>query len=258
MRVTVFPTPTELGLALAERIADGIDAARGAGRPYVLGCPGGRSPVSTYTALAALVRSRGSDLSGLVIAMMDEYVEPSGQGFAYIAPALPHSCRRFAREWIVEPLSAAAGPGRGIRPEHVWVPDPQDPEDYDRRLEAAGGVDLFILASGASDGHIAFNAAGSDRHSRSRVAQLTEPLRRDNLATFPTLASLDQVPSYGVTVGIETIARHSRSAVLVAHGNDKRTAVARLRAARRYDAQWPATIVHECPDPALFVDETTT
>ncbi|MGW1341094.1 hypothetical protein ACWCOV_08580 [Kribbella sp. NPDC002412] len=81
---------------------------------------------------------------------MDEYVEPSVQGFGYISPDLPHSCRRFARESIVQPLSSAAREGRGIRPENVWVPDPDNPEEYDRRLERAGGVDLFTLASGAS------------------------------------------------------------------------------------------------------------
>ena len=39
----VFATPTTLGGRTARMIADGLAAAREAGRPYVLGCPGGRS-----------------------------------------------------------------------------------------------------------------------------------------------------------------------------------------------------------------------
>ena len=80
VRPTIFDDPSSLGRTLAARIADEIQAAHAAGRRYVLGCPGGRSPMTTYAELARLVAERGLDLSGLVIAMMDDYVErdPSG------------------------------------------------------------------------------------------------------------------------------------------------------------------------------------
>src|SRR5215469_17575484 len=54
-------------------------------------------------------------------------------------------------------------PGRGIAPDRIWFPDPKSPSDYDGRIENAGGIDFFILASGASDGHVAFNPQGSAR-----------------------------------------------------------------------------------------------
>ena len=47
---------------------------------------------------------------------------------------------------------------------------------------------------------------------------LAEETRRDNMQTFPDFRSLDDVPRFGVTVGIDTIARHSRQAVMIVWG----------------------------------------
>src|SRR5215469_14652214 len=118
MRVqpTVFDGPEALGRCLAALIADGIGAAAGAGRPFLLGCPSGRSPRSTYRALAREVAARGLDLRELVIVMMDEYVERAevtGE-MRRVDPGLAHSCARFGLAEIVDPLNAAAGRGRGI------------------------------------------------------------------------------------------------------------------------------------------------
>lgn len=175
----VFATPDGLGAALAAEIADGIAAAAGqAGRRYVLGCPGGRSPRPVYRALARLTAARGLDLRHVVIAMMDEYVLPApGGGFRDIDHTAHHSCHRFAAEEIAGPLNAAAGPGRSMPADAVWFPSPQDPAAYDVRLAEAGGVDLFLLASGASDGHVAFNPPGTAADSGSRITALAETTR---------------------------------------------------------------------------------
>ncbi|HZC71243.1 MAG TPA: 6-phosphogluconolactonase [Jatrophihabitans sp.] len=258
MRVapTVFGEPRSLGRALARLIADGIAAARG-GR-YLLGCPSGRSPFSTYLALADEVARRRLDLRGLVIVMMDEYVESdeaTGAMRAVDARAA-HSCARFGRVDIVERLNASAQSGRGIAREHLWIPDPASDAEYDVRIADAGGVDLFILATGATDGHVGFNPPGSPSNSRTRVVTLAEPTRRDNLHTFPTFRhDLDRVPRYGVTVGVGTIRNLSKRTVMVAHGPHKADAVRRLLAADGYEPDWPATVLVECAEPALFVDD---
>ncbi|NUS57472.1 MAG: hypothetical protein HOV66_21840 [Streptomycetaceae bacterium] len=257
LRPRVFAGPADLGRALAEEIADGIAKAAAAGHRYVLGCPGGRSPKPVYDALAALAAERGLDLRHVVIAMMDEYVLPVGDGssgaFVDVDHTAHNSCHRFAADEIVGPLNAAAGEGRGIPAASVWFPDPADPAAYEARL-AESGIDLFILASGASDGHIAFNPPGAAADSISRVVALADTTREDNLGTFPDFASIDEVPRHGVTVGVATIVRHSRRAVMVVHGAHKREAVRRLAAAGGYDPAWPATLVVECREPDLYVD----
>lgn len=226
-----FRDPVELGAALAAELLERYEASEG---PYLLGCPGGRSLRSTYRTLAGWRPS----LDRLVVVMMDEYVG---------APADAHfSCARFAREEIAGPL--------GIPAERVWLPDERDPGAYDARIADAGGIDLFLLASGASDGHVAFNPPGAARHGPTAVLKLARTTRRDNLATFPDFASLDDVPARGVSVGLGTISA-ARCLRLVLHGADKRAAAARLLALDRFDPSWPASVVHEHADARILADE---
>ena len=191
------------------------------------------------------------DLSPLLIVMMDDYVLESDNGFAHVPINAHYSCRRFAMEEITKPLAHLPGaPGR----DRIWMPDPVDPSRYDRLIARWGGIDLFLLASGASDGHIAFNPAGSPRDSITRIVELAAQTRTDNLVTFPDFNSLEEVPHHGVTVGISTIADQSRSAVMVCLGSEKRRTVERITAARSYDPCWPATIITEVPDSELWID----
>jgi glucosamine-6-phosphate deaminase len=253
---TVFDGAGEIGCALAALIADELSATGPRG-PFLLGCPSGRSPWSTYRSLAREVAARQLDLSGLVIVMMDEYVErDEGTGaMRRVDPGAPHSCLRFGQAEIVDRLNAAAGPGRGIGPGRYWVPDPASPERYDQLIADHGGIDLFILASGASDGHVAFNPPGTGRDTRTRIVRLAEQTRQDNLHTFPSFSGdLNRVPRYGVTVGVRTIREYSKRVVMVAHGDHKARAVRRMAESDRYLPEWPATVLAECARPALFVD----
>ena len=251
----VFPDAGSLGEAAAREIVQGIEHARAQGRRYLLGCPGGRSPRSTYAALADLVSERSVDLSHVVIVMMDDYVVKSDDAFHRVSSDMHCSVERFARDEILAPLTAAAGPGRGIPSENLWIPDPRDPDAYEQRLADAGGIDLFILASGDSDGHVAFNPPGTPADSRTRVIELAESTRRDNLGTFPDFHGLDDVPRYGISVGTGTIAEFSRRAILVAPGASKREAVRRIATASGYDPDWPATVLNLCRSASIYADE---
>jgi glucosamine-6-phosphate deaminase len=210
-----FADAGELGRTLAAEIV--------AAQPRLLGCPGGRSLLTTYRALPELPQT--------TIVMMDEYV-PVPPTSAH------HSCRGFAE--------------RELHGADVWVPDPDDPAAYDERIEAAGGIDLFLLASGATDGHVAMLGPGAARHGRTAVVELAETTRRDNLATFPEFASIEDVPTHGVSVGLATI-MDARTLRLVLHGPDKRAATERLLSTDRYDPDWPASIVHEHSDAQILV-----
>jgi glucosamine-6-phosphate deaminase len=195
--------------------------------------------------MARRLAERPQDLGHVVFAMMDEYLVPDGPALAHAPGDAPWSCHHFVRDVIVRPL--------GIRDDAVWFPDPRDPAAYDARLADAGGIDLFLLASGASDGHVAFNPPGSPRDSRTRVVPLADETRRDNLQTSPSFGTLDAVPRHGVSVGIATIAA-ARQAVMVVWGAGKRRTLQRMLAADRYDPQWPATVIHECATRAIVAD----
>ncbi len=248
-QIRIFDTPADLGQALATDFADRI-AARPA---FLLGCPGGRSPKPVYAALSRIAGERGLDLSRLIIVMMDDYLTQTAIGFDHVDAHAHFSCRRFARDDIQAVLNAGLPTPRQIPDANVWFPDPAAPADYDHRIKAAGGIDHFLLASGASDGHVAFNPAGSAATTTTRIVDLTEATRRDNLATFPDFAGLDDVPRHGLTVGIATIVA-ARASGMVVWGAGKRRAFRHLSAATAYDPAWPATVWATCPDATLYAD----
>ncbi len=252
--VYVFPDEDALGGALAEKILAGIAASSRGGARYLLGCPGGRSVASTYRALGRLAAAAGTNMSGTVIVMMDNYVERRDGSFRHCPRNAHYSCERFAREHIRAVVNERLTGERRIPDGNIWLPDPDDPPGYDRRIRSAGDIDLFIVASGASDGHVAFNPPGSDVAGVTRIVELAPTTRRDNLGTFPGFESIDDVPAYGVSVGVGTILSRSREIACVIHGPHKKDAVRELASRRSYDAAWPATLIYEGPAIGLFLD----
>jgi glucosamine-6-phosphate deaminase len=249
----VLPSADAIGEQLAERLVHGIESASKAGRRFLLGCPTGRTPRPVYEAMARKLAAKPQDLSHLVLVMMDEYLVAQSGGFRYAPSDEPWSCHHFARAEIANRLNAEVSPQEQLRDGSIWFPDPSDPEAYDKRIADAGGIDFFILASGASDGHVAFNPPGSWRESRTRIIRLSDETRRDNLQTFPAFGSLSSVPTHGISVGIDTIAV-AREGVMVVWGASKRLTLTRILSAERFDRSWPATVIHECPVREILSD----
>ena len=126
---------------------------------------------------------------------------------------------------------------------------------YEHHLRAEGGIELFLLASGAGAGHVAFNPPGAARDRRTRIVEVPDSTRRDNRVTFPSFdGALDRVPRHGVTVGIATIRELSNEVIMLLQGRDKQEAARRLLAADSYDPTWPATVVAECRQAHLYLD----
>ena len=209
-----------------------------------------------YQALARRAAEANDNLSHLVIVMMDKYLNSDGKGGFVTAPLNAHySCLGFAFREIQAPINRELPADACIPDHHIWIPDPADPAEYDTRLTDAGGVDLFLMASGASDGHVAFNPPGSPRDGGTRIVALAEETRQDNLSTFPQFKSLDEVPTHGVSVGLGTIAGLSQEAVLVMHGAGKHESARRVQATQRFDPAWPATLIHESRRGRVLLDK---
>ena len=252
--VQIFANEVLLGKALAKLIADRVQKSIENGKGFILGCPGGRTPVTTIKALADELETRKLDLSKLVIAMMDEYVLANGASWVAVDPDAHNSCRRFAREDIQAVLNQGKSKEHQISDENVWLPDAAHPELYEERLLKAGGINFFILASGASDGHVAFNPPGSALDSRTRIVELAELTRRDNLSTFSDFSGLSEVPTHGVSVGIATIVEHSHEGALILVGSDKHLAFSRITNSKTFDPSWPASVVRLIKRAQIYAD----
>ncbi len=220
-----------------------------------IGCPSGRSLRTTYAALSQLAAARSTDLSELHIFMMDEYVQRDGARWALCPYDAHYSCRRFGEIEIRQRLNTFIEPSLHMPAQNLHVPDPNAPDAYEALIERLGGIDMFLLAAGRSDGHVAFNPRGCALHERTRVIELSEATRRDNLDTFPDFRALADVPRHGVSVGPATIAHHSRAALLMLLGTGKATALRRVTSLHHYDPDWPASVVLECADAQIIADE---
>ncbi|HEY4733091.1 MAG TPA: 6-phosphogluconolactonase [Gemmatimonadaceae bacterium] len=251
--VVVFESPDSIGEHLAARLLERFSEARDAGLRFLLGCPTGRTPRPVYDSIARRLSETGQDMSHVVLVMMDEYLQRSGATFEYASADAPWSCHNFVRREIVNRWNQDLPTERRVREDSVWFPNPADPAAYDKRITDAGGIDFFLLASGASDGHVAFNPPGSPRESRTRIIELPESTRRDNLQTFPAFETLDAVPTHGISVGIATIAA-AKEAVMLLWGRSKAESLRRIEATDRYDSNWPATVIYACARGEILAD----
>jgi len=251
--VRILQTPDAIGEYVASQLLERIARAQHAGRRFLLGFPTGRTPRPILQEMERRLALTPQDLSHVVLVMMDEYLVSRNGTLAYPSSDEPWSCHAFARDQIAGPLNATLPQAHRLREDSIWYPDPNDPAAYERRIDDAGGIDFFMLACGATDGHVAFNPPGSARESRTRIIPLSDDTRRDNLQTFPTFGTLANVPHHGVSVGIATIASSSE-AMMVVWGAGKRLTLSRMRSAERYDPLWPATVIHECALREIVAD----
>ncbi|MCX6430150.1 MAG: 6-phosphogluconolactonase [Actinobacteria bacterium] len=253
-RISIFENDQTLGSTLALGLFNEIEDARNRSENFVLGCPGGRSPRSTYLALGQLFSERKTAIDHLYIAMMDEYAIRGDDGnFSNVDSSLHFSCAKFAYDEIRNVFNQGLPKKSQLPFDQVLLPDARDPQKYEETLNSIG-IDCFLLASGVTDGHVAFNGIGTPRDAKTRVAALSDETRTDNLMTFPQFQSLSEVPKFGVTVGPSTISSLSKSAIMILQGPHKGNAFRRIANAPSYDPNWPATIVSECQKPQLFAD----
>ena len=229
MRHNSYRTDAELGGAVANEIAQRLAAKPN----LIVGWPSGRSTLPLLDA----IEERSLDFSNATIFMMDDYVigDP-GSGFHSPASDDHFSCRHWVNSNLLPAVSAHGAP-------EVKIPSPSTPEQYDRDIEAAGGIDVFLAGIGASDAHIAFNPPGTEPESLTHIARLADTTRSDNLKTFPQFKGLSEVPKYGVTVGIGTILG-AREVITLAVGPGKASIVARILDAGRFVPELPASAIY--------------
>lgn len=252
IEVCRFATAEDLGVALAEHLA-AVPAAAEERRECLLGWPAGRTPQVVVDGLITLAATGRLDLRHVTLVLMDEYLDGRDDRWRPVPLEAHFSCRGFVVREVLAPLDAALPAARRLRREALWSPDPADPAGYDERITAAGGIDLFVVASGTSDGHVAFNPPGSDPRGRTSIVRIAETTRRDNLRTFPGFAGIEQVPTHGVSVGLATIAA-ARELAVVMHGPEKRPAAAALLEGTGFRPEWPATIALDHPRARLWLD----
>ena len=193
MRLIIEENDAKAGLWTARYIVARIkEKAARTDRPFVLGLPTGSTPVETYKELVRLYEAGEVSFRNVVTFNMDEYVG--------IPEDHPESYHTFMRKHFFDHVDV---PAANIHILDGNAPDLQkECEEYERKIVAAGGIDLFLGGIG-EDGHIAFNEPYSSLVSRTRVMTLTPETVAVNSRFFDN--DVNKVPKQAMSVGVATI-----------------------------------------------------
>lgn len=158
----------------------------------VLGLATGVTMERVYAELARLHREEGLDFLRVRTFNLDEYID--------LPPESEHSYRYYMNQHLFSQVN--------IDKHNTHLPDgmasdlKQACRDYERRIEACGGIDLQLLGIG-HDGHIGFNEPLSSLMSRTRDKMLTADTIEKNSKLFGDEAQL--MPQRALTMGVGTI-----------------------------------------------------
>jgi glucosamine-6-phosphate deaminase len=233
MEIIIQPTAeaaTKIAARLMAKLINEKPAA-------VLGLATGGTMENLYRELVA----QKLNWSKLTTFNLDEYVG--------LSPQHPQSYHSFMWENLFRHVNIAI--------KSVNIPDglakdiPAACDNYERKISAAGGLDIQLLGIG-TDGHIGFNEPTSSFASRTRIKTLTPQTLADNARFFGNESA---VPHHVITMGIGTILE-SRHCVLLAYGKNKAHAVAGM-VEGAITAMNPASALQLHPKVTVFLDEAS-
>ena len=249
--IKIFKDEKTLSLTLAKEILSKLKNKK----KLIIGCPGGRSLKKTYYYLGILSFKYKISLDKLSLIMMDEYVFKKNNKYYLVEPSKHYSCVKFSKNVIKKLLNYKKNKSNSLKDKNIYFPSINNPKNYDILIHKLGGIDLFLLASGSSDGHVAFNNVYSKMNQKTHITKLSLQTRKDNMKTFPQFNHINEVPKYGITVGLNTISSLSKSAVIVLAGKEKKTAYLKISNANKYVRTWPASIIHSCKKSKIYIDK---
>jgi glucosamine-6-phosphate deaminase len=231
MEIIIQSTAAEAAQVAARFIANHIRSKPDA----VIGLATGSTPLPLYRALIEMKL----DWSRVTTFNLDEYI------------GLPREHPQSYHSFMWENLFRHTN----IQADNVNIPDgnatdiPEHCAEYEKRILAAGGIDIQVLGIG-SDGHIGFNEPTSSLASRTRIKTLTKQTCDDNARFF---GSPEEVPKHVITMGIGTIMQ-ARQNVLLAFGQNKANAIAGA-VEGPITAINPASILQMHPITKVFLDD---
>ena len=201
----------------------------------ILGGATGSTPLGLYAELVRLNKAGEISFKEASSFNLDEYVGLDG--------AHDQSYRYFMDHNLFDHID--------IDKSRTRVPsgiDISDPAAYDKEIQAAGGVDLQLLGIG-NNGHIGFNEPGTPFGSLTHIVELTESTREANKRFF---ASIDEVPTHAVTMGIKTVMQ-ARSIILMAIGPAKAPIMKEMLQGPVTE-KVPASVLQLHPDVTVYMD----
>jgi len=227
----IVDTPENLAKMAAQRYVDLIAKKPNA----VIGGATGSTPLGLYAELARLNKENKVTFKDVKSFNLDEYVG--------LDASHDQSYRYFMNENLFNHID--------IPMENTHVPSGINTDaaaSYDEMIKEAGGIDMQLLGIG-NNGHIGFNEPGTPFSSITHVVELTESTREANSRFF---ASIDEVPTHAVSMGIKTV-MNAKSIILIALGKAK-AEVIKQTVQGDVTPDVPASVLQLHPDVVLYLD----
>ena len=211
-------------------------------KPFILGLPTGSTPLKVYQNLVKYYQDGQLSFKNVITFNMDEYVG--------LSPDNKQSYHYFMYHNFFNHID--------IPRENIHILDGMsndlqlECDNYERTITKYGNIDLFLCVVG-SDGHIAFNEAGSSLSSRTRMKTLSDETISDNSRFFD---NINEVPTKVLTVGIQTI-MDAKQIILMASGINKATAVKNCIEGHITN-QYTCTAIQNHPSATVIIDRKAT
>ena len=241
MRVVILDDYTLVSRWAANYVAEKINQKNPtATKPFVLGCPTGSSPLGMYKELIRMNKEGKVSFKNVITFNMDEYVG--------LAEDHPESYHSFMWNNFFNHID--------IDPDNVHILNGNAPDlmaecaKYERQIEAAGGIDLFLGGVGP-DGHIAFNEPGSSLSSKTRIKTLTTDTIIANSRFFDD--DINQVPKQALTVGVGTVMA-AQEVLLISCGHNKARAL-KHAIEESINHMWTVSALQMHPHGIIVCDE---
>ncbi|MGY5449643.1 glucosamine-6-phosphate deaminase [Agarivorans sp. MS3-6] len=243
MRLIPLLDKEQVGRWSALYIAEKIKSFKPtADKPFVLGCPTGGTPLTTYKHLIELHKQKRVSFEHVVTFNMDEYVG--------IPKQHPESYYSFMHNNFFSHID--------IKADNINLLDgnAEDLEaecaQYEAKIKQYGKINLFMGGVGV-DGHIAFNEPASSLASRTRVKTLTEDTRMVNSRFFN---NIEEVPKLALTVGVGTLLDAEEILILVTGHNKAQALQAAVEGSVNH--LWTISALQIHPKAMVVCDEPST
>jgi glucosamine-6-phosphate deaminase len=238
--VKIFPNAKEGSIHAAKEIAELIRSKQVSNEYCVLGLATGSTPIFLYAELVRMHQEEGLSFKNVISFNLDEYYPIEKEAYQSYWSFMH---RHLFNHVDIEPNNINLPSGTGSKEDVKKFC-----QEYENKIEAAGGIDLQILGIG-NNGHIGFNEPGSSIFSKTRMVNLENNTRLSNTYEFQNIS---KVPRRAVTMGISTILK-SKKIILLAWGS-KASIVAKA-VEENVTEQIPASILQQHHECTFIVDE---
>lgn len=242
MKQNIFSSADDASAYVADLIVSRINSFNPTPqKPFVLGLPTGSSPEGIYARLIQAYKAGKVSFANVVTFNMDEY-----EG---LLPSHPQLYHYFMYDKLFNHVDI---PRQNIHILNGLAPDiDRECHDYEQAIHRFGRIHLFLGGLGP-EGHLAFNEAGSTRHSLTRRVSLVQSTIKANCRFFG--GDEAQVPKHALLVGISTILDNSDEIVLIVTGAAKAFALDKTLHGRSGDPRYPLSYLQEHPNVVVVCD----